>query len=205
MDAYVREFGLTREHDEFYLNDTIIDFFMNYTTQIVTRYLDSPSVLAWEIANDPRCNSSIAASAVCNTTTVTSWHAQIADHIASIDSNHLVASGSGGFACADCPKLFPLTPAPSTSAVPSKRRRNAKPVTNERIIREEKERRKKTREVKKRELMERGDGVRIRGRWIAARQTDTGISSSVGRSFDGSQGVDSQDILNIPTIGFGSL
>lgn len=68
-------------------------------------------------------------------------------------------------------------------------------------------------------------GVKIRGRWTASgmysppyeslsapdrsRSKLIGVSkrqdSGVGSAFDGSQGVDSQDILNIPDIGFGSF
>jgi len=46
-------------------------------------------------------------------------------------------------------------------------------------------------------------GVRIRGRWAATptRRQDTGL----GFAFDGSQGVDSEDILGIPQIGFSSF
>ena len=54
MDAYVREFGVNKGHDEFYTNDTIINIFENYTTNIVSRYVNSPAVFGWEIANDPR-------------------------------------------------------------------------------------------------------------------------------------------------------
>lgn len=173
MDAYVREFGQTKEHDEFYLNQTIINTFLNYTDQVIKRYVDSKSLLSWEIANDPRCNSSIAASNVCNTTTVTLWHAQVASHIASVDPNHIISSGAHGFACSDCFKSFPLTPAPSTSAVASlKRKRNAvvKPITSARLIAEERARRKVTRSAKNKALLKRGDGLRIRGRWIATRE-----------------------------------
>ncbi len=46
MDVYVRQFGL-KHHDEFYTNETLIDSFKNYTTQVVKRYVDSPAVLAW--------------------------------------------------------------------------------------------------------------------------------------------------------------
>ncbi|KAL5511862.1 hypothetical protein ACEPAH_5080 [Sanghuangporus vaninii] len=205
MDAYVREFGAERQHDTFYLNETIVNIFKNYTTQVVSRYVDSPALLSWELANDPRCSSSIAASNVCNTTTITSWHADVGAHVQSIDPNHIVSSGAGGFPCADCPKLFPLTPAPTVSATPQRRKRNIKPLTNERLLNEVKEKRKKTREVKKRALLESGDGIRIRGRWIAARQSDPSVGTTVGPAFDGSSGVDSQDILNIPTIGFGSF
>jgi mannan endo-1,4-beta-mannosidase len=54
MDAYVREFGVTKQHEEFYMNDTIIEIFKNYTTNIVSRYVNSPAVFAWELANDAR-------------------------------------------------------------------------------------------------------------------------------------------------------
>ena len=46
-----------------------------------------------EIANDPRCNSTLPNSPTCATTTVTNWHAIMADHIKSVDPNHLVTSG----------------------------------------------------------------------------------------------------------------
>ncbi|EJD06057.1 glycoside hydrolase family 5 protein [Fomitiporia mediterranea MF3/22] len=205
MDAYVREFGATRQHDEFYLNETIVNIFKNYTTQVVNRYKDSPAILAWELANDPRCSSSILASNVCNTTTVTGWHQDVGQHVASIDPNHLVSSGASGFQCANCPKLFPLAPAPSVSATPQRRKRNFKPFSNDRILADVKESRKKTREVKKRQLLDSGDGIRIRGRWIATRQSVPSVGTTVGPAFDGSSGVDSQDILNAPSIGFGSF
>lgn len=205
MDAYVREFGQERQHDEFYLNNTIVDLFKNYTTTIVTRYKDSPAVLSWELANDPRCGSSINASSVCNTTTVTNWHADVGAHVSSVDPNHIVSSGAHGFVCEDCPKLFPVTPTPAVSATPSRRKRSLKPFSMDRYIREEKAERKKTREIKKREMLQRGEGLRIRGRWIASRQADTSGIQTTGTAFDGSTGVDSQDISNIPAIGFSAF
>lgn len=55
MDAYVRHFGVNQQHDEFYTNDTIIELFKNYTTNVVSRYVNSPAIFGWELANDPRC------------------------------------------------------------------------------------------------------------------------------------------------------
>lgn len=49
MDIYVRQFGDLHEHDQFYVSDKIKAAFMNYTTQIVTRYTKSPSVLGWYV------------------------------------------------------------------------------------------------------------------------------------------------------------
>jgi len=206
MDVYVRQFGL-KTHDEFYTNQTLIDAFTNYTTQIVTRYVNSPSVLAWELANDPRCNSSVTASPGCVPQNITQWHSIVAKNISAIDKNHLVSSGAQGFLCTDCPKLFPLKPTapaqPSARAAVD-RRTVAKPITKARIIQERNEQWKKNRALlpKSEEA-----GVRVRGRWVSTptrRQSDS-TSQDVGSAFDGSQGVDSQDILGIPEIGFGSF
>jgi mannan endo-1,4-beta-mannosidase len=54
MDAYVRRWGGSLLHDEFYTNQQILDEFTTYTTTIVTRYMNSPAIFSWEIANDPR-------------------------------------------------------------------------------------------------------------------------------------------------------
>jgi hypothetical protein len=53
MDLYVRQFGL-QTHDQFYTDSSILTSFMNYTTQVVSRYVNSPSVFSYELANDPR-------------------------------------------------------------------------------------------------------------------------------------------------------
>ena len=69
--------------------------------------------------------------------------------------------------CMDCPKLFPLAPKPSTSPLPGLKKRRVQPLTTERLLRERSERRKKTRDLMKRQLLKEGNGLRIRGRWIA--------------------------------------
>jgi mannan endo-1,4-beta-mannosidase len=205
MDFYVRQLGATHEHDQFYVNHTIIDAFKNYVTQVVSRYVDSPAVFAWEIANDARCSSSLKATPQCTTNTVTNWHSIIAKHIRSLDPNHLVSSGHQGFFCADCPKLFPrvTAPPPQTSSTPGRRRRSAEPMTRVRLLKERKALWKKKREEQKRAGQLEG-GVRVRGRWTASptkRQQDIGP----GTGFDGSQGVDGEDIINIPEISFGTF
>ncbi|KAF8964679.1 glycoside hydrolase superfamily [Flammula alnicola] len=208
MDVYVREFAKgSHMHDQFYLNPTILSHFTNYTTQIVSRYVQNTSVFAWEIANDPRCNSSLPASTICNTTTVTQFHSTIAQHIASIDPNHLVSSGNQGFFCADCPKLFPrVVPPPQTSATPNNRRRAAKPLTKKRILEERKAAQKKARKLQQRSASPAAGGIRIRGRWMSTEtKRQNTEDQGVGSAFDGSQGVDSEDIINIPQIGFGTF
>ncbi|KAG2050694.1 glycoside hydrolase family 5 protein [Suillus hirtellus] len=206
MDTYVRQFGL-QTHDEFYTNPSILTSFLNYTTQVVSRYVNSPSVFSYELANDARCNSTLPASTTCTTETITTWHATVAAHIRSIDPNHLISSGVGGYLCPDCPKLYPLTaPAPPvTSPAPGKKKRSqAKPVTKKQILREQSERRRRNREVAKRAGTLVEDGVRVRGRWVST-TTKRQQSSTSGSLYDGSYGVDSQDISNIPDIGFSSF
>ncbi|KAF9052628.1 glycoside hydrolase family 5 protein [Panaeolus papilionaceus] len=217
MDVYVREFGDATMHDEFYANNKIITIFNNYTTQVVKRYVNSPAIFGWELANDPRCNSSIPATNNCNTKTITQWHSTVAQHVKSVDPNHLVSSGNQGFLCPDCPKLFatpspsprprpPPPPPPPPPPQPSRgpnQRRNAVQAKKKRLIEERKATLKKIRELKKRSNSA-GGGFRIRGRWVAT-ETKRQNAQDMGPAFDGSQGVDSQDILAIPQIGFGTF
>jgi mannan endo-1,4-beta-mannosidase len=199
MDAYGQAFSNsdTFSHDEFYTNPAILNAFLNYTTQIVSRYVNSPAVFGWELANDPRCNSTFPASSQCNTNTITLWHSQVATHVRSIDPNHLITSGNNGDFCVDCPKLFPRVAPPAVSPAVGRR---SKPMTKKRLLQERKAAWKRSLEAQERSSI----GPRIRGRWHAPetrRQFDVGV----GPSFDGSSGVDTEDIINIPEIGYGSF
>jgi len=144
MDLYVREFGSTGFHDEFYTSPTIISAFKNYISAVIGRYADNATVFGWELANDPRCSSTLPASPTCNPHTITNWVNEISGFIKTLDSKHLITAGDGGFYCIGCPKLFP-SPAGSTQG----------PLP--------------------------------------------------GPAFDGSFGVDTEDIINIPCISFGSF
>ncbi|KAF8503566.1 glycoside hydrolase [Russula emetica] len=112
MDAYVQEFGVKKTHDEFYTNVKIRKEFNKYLRFVVSRYANEPGIIAWELANDARCNSTLPSSDHCNTNVVTRWHAETAKLIRSIDPNHLITSGAHGFFCPSCPKLFSPQPPP---------------------------------------------------------------------------------------------
>ncbi|KAG0697493.1 glycoside hydrolase family 5 protein [Suillus ampliporus] len=204
MDLYVRQFAL-QNHDEFFTNDNILTAFQNYTKQIVLRYLDSPAVFSWELANDARCNSTMPTSATCTTQTITTWHAKMAAFIASLDTNHIVSAGTSGFQCTDCPKLYPITPtaSPTPSPAPGKKRSKVTPLTKGQLIKQRAESRRLNRAAAKRAGTLKEDGIMIRGRWVSTATRE--VSSSIDSTTDGSSGVDSQDILNIPNIGFGSF
>lgn len=204
MDLYVRQFAL-QNHDDFYTDANILSAFQNYVKQIVLRYFDSPAVFSWELANDARCNSTMPTSATCTTQTITKWHALMAAFIASLDPNHIVSAGTSGLQCTDCAKLYPVTPTASAtpSPAPGKKRKRATPLTKEQIIRQRAESRRLNRAAAKRAGTLKEDGIMIRGRWVSTATRE--VSSSIGSTTDGSSGVDSQDILNIPNIGFGSF
>jgi mannan endo-1,4-beta-mannosidase len=114
-----------------------------------------------------------------------------------------------GFFCTGCPKLFPRStkpshPTPRPSASTNNRRRKLPTaLTKKALIKERAEKRRRTREQKKREGTLNADGIRIRGRWASTttRRQDNGL----GSAFDGSQGVDSEDILRIPNIDFSTF
>jgi mannan endo-1,4-beta-mannosidase len=145
MDLYDENFAPGATHDAFYTNPVIIKAFKDYVSHVVKRFVDNPAVLGWELANDPRCSSTLPASHECNTTTITNWVDDISSYVKSLDNGHLVTAGDGGFYCHDCPKLF----APPIKEPCSK--------------------------------------------------------CSVGPTFDGSFGVDTEDIISVPCVDFGSF
>jgi mannan endo-1,4-beta-mannosidase len=56
MDVYLTQLlGSSTSHDLFYTNATVIAAFKNYIKQFVGRYVNEPGILAWELANEPRC------------------------------------------------------------------------------------------------------------------------------------------------------
>ncbi|EGN92442.1 glycoside hydrolase family 5 protein [Serpula lacrymans var. lacrymans S7.3] len=209
MDLYVHQYGYT-EHDQFYTDPTILNSFLNYTTQVVSRYVNSPAIFSWELANDPRCNSTLPSTANCTTETVTTWHATVATHVQTVDPNHLVSAGTSGFICLDCPKLYPLNPAPAPapSASPAAKKRRSivprGPLTKEQLLRDRAEARRHNRAAAKLAGTLKEDGVKIRGRWVSTAAKRQG-TQDIGPTYTGAYGVDSQDILNIPQIGFGSF
>ncbi|KAL1748695.1 glycoside hydrolase family 5 protein [Schizophyllum fasciatum] len=117
MDVYTKQIlGSSNDHDAFYTNDEIkastshcLGFtassdalaqtaFKDYIKTFVSRYADEPTILAWELANEPRCKGSPGTSSgSCTTATVTKWIEEISAYIKSIDSNHLVGVGDEGF------------------------------------------------------------------------------------------------------------
>ncbi|KAF7378392.1 Glycoside hydrolase family 5 protein [Mycena sanguinolenta] len=56
MDVYTTQLlGSGLPHDTFYTNPTVVAAFKTYVKAIVTRYSTENTIMAWELANEPRC------------------------------------------------------------------------------------------------------------------------------------------------------
>ncbi len=110
MDQYVRWAGLDN-HDDFYTDARIRGWYKDYVSHILNRvntitgvkYKDDPTIMTFELANEPRCVGSggYPRSSTCTTDTLTGWADEMSTFIKSIDRKHLVSMGDEGFFCID--------------------------------------------------------------------------------------------------------
>lgn len=112
MDQYVRWAGKAY-HDDFYRDAQIRGWYQDWISHVLNRvntltgvaYKDDPTVMTWELGNEPRCQGSGAfpASDLCGKAhpeTITHWADEMTRFIKSIDHNHLASVGEEGFTCA---------------------------------------------------------------------------------------------------------
>lgn len=107
IDQYVKWRGGTY-HDEFYTDTTIRGWYQDWIAHLLNRvnsytgvaYKDDPAIMAWELANEPRCKGdTYPASPSCSTETLLAWVDHMSTFIKSVDPKHLVATGDEGFYC----------------------------------------------------------------------------------------------------------
>ena len=107
MDQYVRWRG-GQYHDEFYTDATIRGWYKAWIGHLLNRvntitgvkYKDDPTIMMWELANEPRCVSGgYPRSPSCTTQTLIKWADEMSSYVKSIDRNHLVSVGDEGFLC----------------------------------------------------------------------------------------------------------
>ncbi|KAK2043938.1 cellulase [Colletotrichum somersetense] len=101
MDVYTVNLG-GKHHDDFYHVPAIKDAFKRYVTAIVSRHKDSPAIMAWELANEPRCGAdairNLPRSSDCDPARLGAWIAEMSAYVKSVDPDHLVTwGGEGGF------------------------------------------------------------------------------------------------------------
>lgn len=106
MDQYV-QWGGKKYHDDFYTDPTIrgwykdwISHYLNRTNSITgVKYKDDPTIMMWELGNEPRCLSAGAKprSGSCTTNTLVTWADEMTTYLKSLDRKHLVGVGDEGF------------------------------------------------------------------------------------------------------------
>jgi mannan endo-1,4-beta-mannosidase len=112
MDQYVAWRGLTH-HSDFYTDPTIRQWYKDWIGHLLNRvntltgipYKDDPTIMMWELANEPRCGGSdgthYPAASTCNPQTLVSWVQDVASYVKTVDPLHLLAVGDEGFYCKD--------------------------------------------------------------------------------------------------------
>lgn len=98
VNQYLHWFGLTGR-ENFYINSDVRQAYRNYAEHLLLRvntrtgrqYKDEPAILAWELANEPRCEVKDGSDILC------AWVAEMIAFMKSVDPNHLVGVGDEGY------------------------------------------------------------------------------------------------------------
>ncbi|MFS8010506.1 putative mannan endo-1,4-beta-mannosidase [Helianthus anomalus] len=85
--------------DDFFTNPVAKGFYKNHVKTVLNRYntitgvvyKNDPTIMAWELMNEPRCTSDTSGR------TIQAWITEMAAHVKSIDGNHLLEAGLEGF------------------------------------------------------------------------------------------------------------
>ncbi|KAG0487730.1 hypothetical protein HPP92_009825 [Vanilla planifolia] len=88
-----------RSINDFYSNKLVKQFYKNHVKSVLTRkntitgiqYKDDPTIMAWELMNEPRFIRS------SNSDIFQAWIQEMASYVKSIDGNHLLEVGLEGF------------------------------------------------------------------------------------------------------------
>lgn len=87
MNAYVQAYGGS-DNTDFYASEDMQAAYRAYIKAVVSRYLDSPAIFAWELANEPRCQG-------CAPSVLHDWIDSTSQYIKSLDSKHMTCIGDG--------------------------------------------------------------------------------------------------------------
>nr|AAN34823.1 endo-beta-mannanase [Daucus carota] len=85
--------------DDFYTHPVVKGHYRNHVQRVITRintitrvaYKDEPTIMAWELMNEPRCEADYSGR------TVNGWVQEMASFVKSIDNKHLLEIGMEGF------------------------------------------------------------------------------------------------------------
>ncbi|KAG7535792.1 Glycoside hydrolase family 5 [Arabidopsis thaliana x Arabidopsis arenosa] len=98
--------------DDFFTDSLVKDFYKNHIKAVLNRfntftkvhYKDDPTIMAWELMNEPRCPSDPSGR------TIQAWITEMAAHVKSLDRNHLLEAGLEGFYGQSSPQSKTLNP-----------------------------------------------------------------------------------------------
>jgi mannan endo-1,4-beta-mannosidase len=90
--------NLDSGHDDFYRDSLIKTWYKEYISMVLqreniftaTRYRNEPTILGWELANEPR-SSDMSGGLVAG------WAAELSSFVKSLDQQHMVGTGEEGF------------------------------------------------------------------------------------------------------------
>lgn len=99
MDKYVEWSPTASSHDEFYTDAYCKQWYKNYVNYFLNRvnsitgvaYENDPTIMVWELANEPRCQSDPTGNKL------QAWIDEMAAYIKSIDPVHLISTGEEGW------------------------------------------------------------------------------------------------------------
>ncbi|GAY59942.1 hypothetical protein CUMW_198320 [Citrus unshiu] len=85
--------------DDFYTNAIVKGYYKNHVKKVLTRintitriaYKDDPTIMAWELINEARCQADYSGK------TLNNWVQEMASYVKSIDNKHLLEIGLEGF------------------------------------------------------------------------------------------------------------
>ncbi|KAG6484983.1 hypothetical protein ZIOFF_053509 [Zingiber officinale] len=92
--------------DPFFSDSTIKGYYKDFLKAIISRknsysgvrYSDEPAIFAWELINEPRCDSNSSSSLLqLIKLFLQEWIAEMASYVKSLDEKHLVTVGLEGF------------------------------------------------------------------------------------------------------------
>jgi mannan endo-1,4-beta-mannosidase len=99
MNQYVEWSGTANSHDDFYTDENCRQWYMDHIETVLNRvntfngriYKDDQTIFAWELANEPWCQSDPSGD------TLQEWIETMSAFVKGIDSRHLLTVGSEGF------------------------------------------------------------------------------------------------------------
>lgn len=102
--------------DDFFRNSVVKGYYQNHIRTVLNRhntftgilYKNDPTIMAWELMNEPRCTSDPSGR------TIQAWIMEMASYVKSIDRNHLLEAGLEGFYGQSTPERTHLNPGLNT-------------------------------------------------------------------------------------------